>query len=114
MEHLKDNVARTKLFLWKKAQTPEKVVTPREQTQSYTVQDSTPVTITGHREAPTTPRATNTTARKTMTTDVLEMDTSKHTISSNDEASPRKKLNVKEKPSNPEKDPGLNLPPNLQ
>ena len=51
MEHLKDNVARTKLFLWKKAQTPEKVVTPREQTQSYTVQDSTPVTITGHREA---------------------------------------------------------------
>ena len=76
MEHLKDNVARTKLFLWKKAQTPDKVVTPREQTQSYTVQDSTPVTITGHREAPTTPRAANTTARKTMTTDVLEMDNS--------------------------------------
>ena len=89
------------------------MVTPSAQNENTTLQESIPVTITGHRklqqhllwliQQP-----------KTMTTGVLEMDTSKHTISSNDEASPRKKLNLKEKPSNPEKDPGLNLPPNLQ
>ena len=89
------------------------MVTPSAQNENTTLQESIPVTITGHRklqqhllwliQQP-----------KTMTTGVLEMDTSKHTISSNDEASPRKKLNLKEKPSNLEKDPGLNLPPNLQ
>ncbi|KHC35318.1 hypothetical protein MGO_02997 [Candida albicans P76055] len=114
MEHLKDNVARTKLFLWKKAQTPEKVVTPCAQTESSTLQDSIPVTITGHREAPTTPRVADTTARKTMTTGVSEMDTSKHTISSNDEASPRKKTNSTGQSRSPIKDPGLNSSPNLQ
>lgn len=97
-----------------KGDNTEKMVTPSAQNENTTLQESIPVTITGHREAPTTPPVADTTAKKTMTTGVLEMDTSKHTISSNDEASPRKKLNVKEKPSNPEKDPGLNLPPNLQ
>lgn len=114
MEHLKDNVARTKLFLWKKAKTPEKMVTPSAQNENTTLQESIPVTITGHREAPTTPPVADTTAKKTMTTGVLEMDTSKHTISSNDEASPRKKLNLKEKSSNPMKNPMLYLSPNLQ
>ena len=65
------------------------MVTPSAQNENSTLQESIPVTITGHRklqqhllwliQQP-----------KTMTTGVLEMDTSKHTISSNDEASPRK------------------------
>ena len=97
-----------------KGDNTEKMVTPSAQNENSTLQESIPVTITGHREAPTTPPVADTTAKKTMTTGVLEMDTSKHTISSNDEASPRKKLNLKEKSSNPMKNPMLYLSPNLQ
>ena len=64
------------------------MVTPSAQNEN-TLQESIPVTITGHREAPTTPPVADTTAKNN---DYWrpEMDTSKHTISSNDEASPRK------------------------
>ena len=77
MEHLKDNVARTKLFLWKKAQTPERWLLHVNKLKVIQYRTHTCDNY-GSQEAPTTPRATNTTARKTMTTDVLEMDTSKH------------------------------------
>ena len=79
------------------------MVTPSAQNENTTLQESIPVTVTGKLQQHLLWLIQQ---PKTMTTGVLEMDTSKHTISSNDEASPRKKLNLKEKPSNPEKDPG--------
>ena len=83
----KGSIAKTTTHT--KGDNTEKMVTPSAQNENTTLQESIPVTITGHRklqqhllwliQQP-----------KTMTTGVLEMDTSKHTISSNDEASPRK------------------------
>ncbi|CAX39950.1 non-ltr retrotransposon zorro 3 orf1-related protein, putative [Candida dubliniensis CD36] len=104
----------TKTTFSTKGDNTEKVITPTAQNDSPTLQESPPVTITGRREVTTKPPTATTAPRKTMTTGVSEMDTSKHNISSNHEASSRKKVNLSEQPSSPAKDPGSNLSPQLQ
>ena len=71
-----------------KGDNTKKMVTPSAQNENSTLQESIPVTITGHRKAQQ--HLLWLIQQPKTTTGVLEMDTSKHTISSNDEASPRK------------------------
>lgn len=57
----KGSIAKTTTHT--KGDNTEKMVTPSAQNENTTLQESIPVTITGHREAPTTPPVADTTAK---------------------------------------------------
>lgn len=89
------------------------VITP-ERPQKTTQPVSTLVPITDPKGDSVKTSYNTETKKKNKTAGIIEMDTNKDTISSNDEASPRKKNNSTGQPRSPTKDPGLHLSPNLQ